>query len=246
MPRFDTSGFGGMGTDPSAGAVGSPAAADSLLSGKLRHFCARIQSEYALADTGRRSLILSGLDRAAEHFLARFAPIGDDGVETEIINIRDLTDEEYNRLLMTKPLVGGVYRVPVAAFSALSPQIDRFDHQGFILCGIIENDLDKPSVASCVIIPILPTLDKDHLPSHCSFRLLGAHYSAIGELCTTLENSHLTQLIAFSSVEEYTNMVFAIAHASAELLPVPVPQLIAKCKPYFQHVMKHQKRLLRM
>ena len=208
----------------------------------LQMFCDNICQEYQQSDPIKKQSILTALEELSDTFFDFFIKELPDKVD-----ITTLSTDEYNRLLLTKPLVGGVYRVPISALPSIQKDLKQYDHQDSILCGVIENTIDKPKIKESVIIPILPALAKDYSKTHYAFRLFGSSYIAIGELCTTIENHSLHELIAFSSIEEFSSMLSAIyRHNNLNILSAHPSELIKQRKPYFTHIFNHQKLLLRI
>lgn len=208
----------------------------------LQSFCDTVFQEYQNADSIKKQSMLTALEELTDSFFDFFMKELPDEID-----IRTLSTDEYNRLLLSKPLVGGVYRVPITYLSEIKNELDRYDHQESILCGVIDNSIHKPAIKESIVIPILPAPVKDYSKTHYSFRLFGSKYIAVGELCTTLGNHALQELIAFSSIEEFSSMLAVIyRHNSESILPSNPVDLIKQLKPYFNHIFNHQKLLLRM
>lgn len=215
---------------------------DQHLAHSLQSFCDTVFEEYQKSDSIRKQTLLTALEEMSDCFFDFFMK-----ELPEEIDVKTLSTDEYNRLLLSKPLVGGVYRVPITYLSEIKGELDQYDHQDSILCGVIDNSIHKPGIKESIIIPILPAPTKDYSKTHYTFRLFGSKYIAIGELCTTLGNHALQELIAFSSIEEFSSMLAVIyRHSSESILPANPVELIKQLKPYFNHIFNHQKLLLRM
>lgn len=151
------------------------------------------------------------------------------------VDMSKISTATYNKLLLAKPFVGGVYKVNISNI----PSLNQFFSVEYMLCVVVGNSLSIPRIETSLVVPLTLTLKDINHPFHRLVNILGIEYLAICDGVCSVNNSYLTDLCCILSLTDCIN----VKCLSCECLGLPgiTPSVTSQeLIPYYKHLSTHK------
>lgn len=153
-----------------------------------------------------------------------------------MINMSKISINTYNKLLLSKPFVGGIYKIK----TSVNPIFTQYFETEYILCVVTSNSISIPLVDTSMIIPL--SSKSTGYPLETPVDVLGNQYLAHTEFSSNINNKYITHLCSLVSLTECIELRLNLCKHLG--LPIESKSDISvELELYFEHLKGHKDSL---